>query len=198
MPASEASLASRSDLELLQLTAAGDDSAFAVFVERYQRAVFRHACCLAGRAEDAEDLLQDTFLAALKAAGQFRGDSEAKAWLFQITRRAAYRKVEPPKTALDDEETLASLALKAGWGSESPETLAMLAEDRARLDRAVADLPLEEREILLLREWEKVSGQEAAALLGLTIPAMKSRLHRSRIHLAALLRGDSAEKGGAQ
>ena len=64
----------------------------------------------------------------------------------------------------------------------------MLAENRRRLEGALAALPKDEREMLLLREWEGVSGDEAAALLGISLSAMKSRLHRARIHVAALLR----------
>jgi len=188
MSAAEESIDSATDFQLLQQTASGDRSAFATFVNRYQAAVFRHASCLAGHREDAEDLLQETFLSAFKAAGQFRGDSSAKTWLFHITRNAALRRIEKSKLVSQTGLSLDALAVRAGWGSADPESLAMLAEDRQRLEQALAALPNEEREILLLRELEKVSGEEAVALLGISLAAMKSRLHRARIHLAAILR----------
>lgn len=176
------------DLELLQRTAAGDRDAFTVFVERHQAAVFRHAYCLVHSREDAEDVLQETFLAALKSAGQFRGEASGRTWLLQIARRAAWRRFSPAAVSGADEESLESLALTAGWGAANPESLAMLAEDRRLLEAALAALPAAEREILLLREWDARPGEETAEALGLSLAAMKSRLHRARLHLAALLR----------
>ena len=80
----------------------------------------------------------------------------------------------------------------------NPESLAMLAEDRQRLETALAALPRDEREILFLRQWQRLSGEETVALLGISLAAVKSRLHRARIHLAALLRsgveGKEAER----
>ncbi len=194
MPASEDSLDAATDLDLLQKTASGDGIAFTVFVKRHQAAVFRHASCLATHREDAEDLLQETFLSAFKAASQFRGDASGRTWLFHITRNAALRRIELHTTISETELPLDSLAVKAGWGTVNPESLAMLAEDRERLERALSALPQEEREIILLRDWERVSGEETVALLGISLAAMKSRLHRARIHLAALLRGESERK----
>jgi RNA polymerase sigma-70 factor (ECF subfamily) len=188
MPAAEEPVGLETDFELLQRTASGNGLAFAEFVERHQAAVFRHASCLVGHRQDAEDLLQETFLSALKAAGQFRGDASGRTWLFRIARNAALRRTEKPQPLPESDLTLEALAVRAGWGITNPESLAILADDRRRLDRALAALPRDEREMLLLREWENLSGEEAATLLGISLAAMKSRLHRARIHLAALLR----------
>ncbi|MCC6536022.1 MAG: RNA polymerase sigma factor [Bryobacterales bacterium] len=181
------------DLDLLQRTAAGDRDAFTAFVERHQAAVFRHACCLAHSRADAEDVLQETFLSALKSAGQFRGEASGRTWLLQIARRAAWRRLKHT-TEGEEEATLESLAFTAGWGAQNPESLAMLAEDRRLLEAALAALPAPEREILLLREWDGRPGEETAAALGLSLTAMKSRLHRARLHLAALLRETRSTK----
>ncbi len=188
MSAREGTLIQETDLELLQKTALGDSGAFASFVTRHQAAVFRHAACLAVRPEDAEDLLQETFLSAFRAAGQFRGEASGRTWLFHITRNAAMRHLQPAMTVSESDIPLDTLALEAGWGNANPETLAMLAEDKQRLKQALHSLPQEEREILWLREWERLSGEEAALLLGISLAASKSRLHRARIRLAALLR----------
>ncbi len=144
--------------------------------------------------EDAEDLFQETFLSAFKSAAQFRGEASGRTWLFHITRNAALRRTHSRRTVNEADVPLDSLAVQAGWGTMNPESLAMLAEDRQRLEHALALLPEEESEILLLREWEKVSGEEAVRLLGISLPAMKSRLHRARIHLAALLRSGHERK----
>jgi RNA polymerase sigma-70 factor (ECF subfamily) len=184
----EESLDSATDLDLLKKSALGDGSAFTVFVARYQAAVFRHALCLSGNTADAEDLLQETFLSAFKAAGQFRGEASGKTWLFHITRHAALRCANRQPIVSESELPLDGLAIRAGWGSDDPESLAMLAEDRQRLEKALAALPREEREILFLRQWQRLSGEETVAVLGIGLAAAKSRLHRARIHLAALLR----------
>ncbi len=176
------------DFDLLQRTAAGDRAAFALFVERHQAAIYRHACHVTGRREDAEDLLQETFLSALRAAGQYRGEASARTWLFTIARNAYIRRNRPRYAARDDEIDLESLALRAGWGGRSPESLAILAQDRRRLENAMAKLSPGDRDTILLRDLEGLSGAETAAVLGISLSAVKSRLHRGRIELAALLR----------
>lgn len=190
MSVGEEPLTGLSDLELLRRTAAGDSRAFAQFAGRHQSAIYRHLFYLAARREDAEDLLQETFLSALRAAGQFRGDSSARTWLFRIAWNAALRRrsspvPEIPGTAV---ESLEALAFRAGWGRENPESLAMLAQDRERLGAALSLLKAEEREALLLRDVEGLSGEQTAGALGISLAALKSRLHRGRIALAALLR----------
>ncbi|MDE3165667.1 MAG: RNA polymerase sigma factor [Acidobacteriota bacterium] len=188
MPPAEEPVDASTDLQLLRRTAAGDHGAFAAFVERHQAAIFCYASTLLPGREDAEDVLQDTFLAAYRSAGQFRGDASGRTWLFCIARRSAWRKASAARTVGGDTEELEALALAAGWGSPDPERLAILAEDRRLLEGAFRQLPPQEREILWMREFEQMPGEAAAAVLGLTLPAMKSRLHRARLHLAALLR----------
>lgn len=191
-------LLTATDLDLLQRTAAGDRAAFSVFVERHQAAIYRHACHLTSRREDAEDLLQETFLSAFRAAHQFRGDSSARTWLFTIARNASLRSPharDAGRTTGEGEVDFETLALRAGWGANSPESLAILAQNRTRLERALARLSPGEREVILLRDIEGFSGEETAAILGLSLAAVKSRLHRGRIELAARLRAEaSAEK----
>ncbi len=194
MSHAEESLDSVTDLCLLKKSALGDGSAFGIFVERYQAAVFRHALCLSGNKADAEDLLQETFLSAFRAAGQFRGEASGKTWLFHITRNAALRCLHRPPVVSETDLPLDGLAIRAGWGSNDPESLAMLAEDREHLENALAALPREEREVLFLRQWQKLSGEETIAVLGITLAAAKSRLHRARIRLAALLRSGNEGK----
>ena len=83
---------------------------------------------------------------------------------------------------------LPELGEAAGWGSESPEAEVLRAERRARLARALDALAPEDREVLVLRDLEELTGEETAAALGLSLAAMKSRLHRARLRLAAQLR----------
>lgn len=179
--------ASLDDVQLLQLTASGDQAAFTRFVERHQGGVWRRALALTGEAADAEDLLQETFLAAWRSAGSFRGGSTAgetgaRGWLLTIAAHAWQKMGRRNATlvAVEDEESLEAIALRAGWGSGGSDT-----EAAAAVQEALHRLTPEDRRVLLLRDVEELSGEEVAALLGLSLAAMKSRLHRARLRLAA-------------
>jgi RNA polymerase sigma-70 factor (ECF subfamily) len=178
------------DAALLRRSAAGDHAAFEAFVERHQDAVYRYLVLFTGEAVDAEDALQDAFIAAWHGAGTFRGEGAARAWLLAIARHAAgrrrRRRVQEPASFV----SLEQLGLDAGWG-ESWEALPDSADDRgALLTAALERLRPEEREVIVLRDLEGFSGEETAALLGLTLQAMKTRLHRARLQLAAEVRRD--------
>lgn len=180
------------DAELLRRTAAGDRAAFDDFVVRHRAAVYRFARAASHSASDAEDALQDAFLAAYHGAHTFAGRATVRSWLFVITRREAWRRraaaLPEPITDADDHASWATAGRAAGFASDDPETLVLGAERRAALARALASLTAEDREILVLRELEDLSGEETAEALGLGLAAMKSRLHRARLRLAAALR----------
>ena len=191
MPDSHLDPGALTDAALLARAGAGDRRAFDLFVERHQASVFRFARTQVSRPDDGEDLLQQTFLSAWQAAGTFRGDGPARGWLFTITRHAATRlRQRQTREALDD-TPVEDLGVQAGWGQSNPEGLAIRHERHTAIASALAALPAEDREILTLRDLEGTSGEEAAALLGVGLAAMKSRLHRARLRLAAELR-----KGG--
>lgn len=179
-----------SDAELLGRTAAGESAAFDRFVERHQAAVLRFARSLESDPVQAEDALQETFLAAWRGAGGFRGGEGARPWLFAIARHAVYRQHRPRVGEPAELAPLTDLGVAAGWGA-APETdpVVRLA-DRDAVRRALARLPAPDREILLLREVEGFTAEECTGQLGLTLPAVKSRLHRARLRFAAALRGD--------
>jgi RNA polymerase sigma-70 factor (ECF subfamily) len=143
-----------------------------------------------GSDADCEDVLQETFVAAFRGCGGYRGEGSARSWLFGIARNLSkkiYRKrVGEPEEIVPLEE----LGLQAGWGRPPwTDSFAESLERRDTLEKALGRLTPEEREILILRELEGFSGEEAAAVLELSLPAMKSRLHRARLRLAALLVG---------
>jgi RNA polymerase sigma-70 factor (ECF subfamily) len=101
------------------------------------------------------------------------------------------KRVPAAISCLDDPEgSLKALGVSAGWGTEDPERMAARAQDRAFLARAFGRLPEAYREILTLRDLEGIPGETVAEMLGLALPAMKSRLHRARLALAACLRED--------
>lgn len=179
------------DAALLAATAAGDTAAFAAFMRAHQGPVQRHLVTFTGH-EDVDDALQETFIAAWRGAAGFHGVGSARAWLFTIARNTVRhqvrRRVGEPES-LESLESLDALAVRAGWGA-SPDGAAYTDAAVARdlVQAAFARLPQDEREILSLREIDALSGDETAELLQISLAAMKSRLHRARIHLAAVLR----------
>lgn len=184
-----------SDAVLVDRAAAGDEPAFATLVARHQASVFRLARAMTRSHQSAEDVLQQTFLAAWQALPRFRGDSSVRTWLLTIARHAAWHRQQDASRDAIDDTPIDELGVRAGWGAVGPEELAMRAETRDRLTAALARLEPDDRAILTLRELEELSGDETANALNLTLSAMKSRLHRARLRLAAELRATTHEGG---
>lgn len=176
---------------LLAATAAGDTTAFDRFVTRHAPHVHRFLGSLGVHEADADDAMQEAFVSAWRGAAGFRGDGTARAWLFTIARNAvrhaARRRVGEPErfAALDAADSLEAIAVVAGWGSGDDPAWG----DRVDLvQAALQHLGAADREILVLRDMEGFSGEETAEALGLSLPAMKSRLHRARLRLTAAVR----------
>ena len=171
-----------SDEELVRLSAGGDRRAFETLVTRHGDALFRYASRTCRSERDGEDALQDGLLAAWRGAGTFRGEASARTWLFQIVihacrRRKRRRAGEPAHhDGLEVAEALPS-------GERGADERAEARETAAALEAALGSLGDEAREVLLLRDVEGISGEETAAVLGIGLAAMKSRLHRARLEL---------------
>ena len=183
----------RDDDQLISLSASGDRAAFEVLALRHAPAVLRLARAMATSESSAEDVVQETFVAAFRASTTYRpGVSSVRTWLFAIARNEARRthkhRHEVLVTEEPDETPLLALGLAAGWGHEPAEEALARAERSERLAQAVAALAPDDREILVLRDLEGLSGEQASAVLGLALPAMKSRLHRARLRLLAEMR----------
>ncbi len=176
------------DVGLIARSAAGNREAFDEIVRRHQVRVFRLARALTADLGDAEDVLQQTFLSAWQAAPRFRGDASVSTWLLTIARNAAYQlRGQRSRLRLDD-TPLEDLGMRAGWGAPNPEALAVRAQQREMLDAAFARLAPDDRQVLTLRDIEGLSGEDTAEVMGVALAAMKSRLHRARLRLAAELR----------
>lgn len=165
---------------------AGDAEAFHALVIRYRGRVYHIALAVTGDPAAAEDALQETFLAVHRHATSFAGVA-FRAWLFTITRHEATRTQRRRAPIPVDETTLEALGEAAGWGADDQLDAEAM---KSRLASALARLAPEDREILVLRDLEERPGGETATTLGLTVQAMKSRLHRARLRLAAEMRGD--------
>ena len=189
--------ANRLDRELLRRTALGEASAFADFVSRHEAAVLRFCKTLVREPAAAEDALQETFLAAWRKADTFRGEGSARSWLFTIARRWVYRLGRREPLAVSDESaSVEELAVKAGWGLErNGEDWRQRIDDRIYLEQAFARLSDSDREVILLRDLEGFSSTEAAEILAIEVPVLKSRLHRARLRLTALVGGGVQDAG---
>jgi len=176
------------DPELLSQVAVGDAQAFEAFVIRHREAVWRFVRSMTRDAGAAEDVLQETFFSAWRSSASFRGDGSALGWLFTIARNAVYRQHRGKAGEPEQMESLAELGEAAGWGADPDPLDALVVKDE--VGRAFARLIVEDREVLLLREVEGLTNEECARLLGLGLPALKSRLHRARLRFVAHLRGE--------
>lgn len=183
------------DIDLVKAAASGDAASFERLVGRHEASVYRFIRTLTHDAS-AEDALQETFLAAWRGASGFRADSSVRSWLFTIARHAVHRQFrrhvgEPD---VDDQTPLDALGVQAGWGAtDNPEQAAARAEEGDAVRRALDALEPEDRRVLVLRDLEQLSGEEAAGVLGLTLPALKSRLHRARLRFAAQFRQETVD-----
>jgi RNA polymerase sigma-70 factor (ECF subfamily) len=179
------------DIALIRRAAGGDRDAFERVVVRHQASVYRFIRTLTSDLSRAEDALQETFLSAWTSARGFRGESSATTWLFTIARHAIERQFRrhAGEPAPADRVALDALGIAAGWGrTRDPEQALLKHEESAIVRRAIEGLNAADRRVLLLRDLEGLDGEEAAAVLGIGIAALKSRLHRARLRFAARLR----------
>ena len=200
---SEASVAPAppDEVSIIEKARQGDAGAFTELVLRYERRIFRLAKNITRNDEDAEDVLQETFLKAYKHLPEFQGNSRFYTWIVRIAVNEALmklRKRRPDRfVSLDEEidtgeETVAREI--AVWDGD-PEQRYSREELRQILERAVESLRPTFRTVFLLRDVDELSTEETAAALGLSIPAVKSRLLRARLQLRESLTRTFKRKG---
>jgi RNA polymerase sigma-70 factor (ECF subfamily) len=167
----------------------GDTRAFGDLVRRYEGKIFRLANHITQNREDAEDVLQETFMKAYEHLEQFKGDSKFYTWIVRIAVNQALMKLRRRKTdksvSLDEEiDTGEDTVVReiAAWG-ENPEEQFTREELGEILDGAVQSLDPPYRSVFVLRDVEDLSTEETAEALGLSVPAVKSRLLRARLQL---------------
>ena len=177
------------DAERLERAAAGDRGAFERFVVEHEGAVLRYIRTQTSDPEVAEDALQDTFIAAWRSADTFRADGSARAWLLTIARNAVRRQYRRPAGAPETFEPLDGEAVRAGWGRDPDEEWTDRIAARQLVERAFAALSSDDREVLVLRDLEGFGNEDVAEMLGLSLAAVKSRVHRARLRFMESVRG---------
>lgn len=189
------------DTALVERVRNGDAAAFNELVQRYERKVFRLARNITNSPEDAEDILQETFLKAYSHIGGFQGNSKFYTWLVRIAVNESLMKLRKRKSdrtvSLDEGiDTGEEVVVReiAVWDGD-PEQRYSQQEMRAILDEAVASLRPTFRSVFVLRDIEELSTEETADALDLSIPAVKSRLLRARLQLREKLTRMFRRKG---
>ena len=182
---SPAPLAANSDQALLTRAAAGDLEAFGVVYGRYRHVVYRFARAMTGATDAAEDITHDAFLAVLRDASRFDARRGAlSTYLYGIVRNLCREHLR--RASRVQPLDLDALDRPGEEGSVGRDSLAD-AELARLVRRALADLPSRYRELILLCDLHDVSYADAAYIVGCSVPAVRSRLHRGRHLLKASL-----------
>ena len=184
----------RPERVLIAAVQSGDRAAIEELLERHERQIYRFGLRMCGNEDDARDVLQETMLAAFRSLTDFRGDAELSTWLFQIARSFCIkeRRRERPTGPLDE------AAGEIAETSAGPEARAHAHEIGTALAVAIAGLPPEQREVVVLRDVEGLGAEQAAHVVGIEVGALKSRLHRARQELRSrllTLLGEDVELG---
>lgn len=174
----------RSDEDLVTAIRAGDRAAVEELLARYEPSIYRFGLRMCGHEDAAREVLQETLLAAFRYLPGFRGDAALSTWLYQIARSFCIkaRRGQHPTHSIDDAAELVDPAPR-------PDAHVHAREIGEALSRAIAILPPDQREVLVLRDVEGLSAEQAAAVVGVEVGALKSRLHRARMALRAELAG---------
>jgi RNA polymerase sigma-70 factor (ECF subfamily) len=178
------------DAALVEALRREDPEAPELLVETYGDRVYRLALRITGSNEDAEEVAQDALWTAARKISTFKGEAAFGSWLYRIAANAAYQKLRARKAkaheiAMDDvlpafDEAGRHFEPMADW-SERVDEQALQGELRRVLGAAIDELPPDYRTALVMHDVEGLSNPDIAEALGISLPAVKSRVHRSRL-----------------
>jgi RNA polymerase sigma-70 factor (ECF subfamily) len=177
------------DVALVDRVRGGDMLAFDILVRKYERQIFRIAQHITQNREDAEDVMQDAFLKAYEKLDQFQGNSKFYTWLVRIAVNESLMRLRKRRTgkmvSIDEDIATEEGSMPrdlADWAPD-PEQNYGQTELAGILRKTIQGLPQGFRIVFVLRDVEGLSTEETAEMLGLSIPAVKSRLLRARLQL---------------
>lgn len=171
-----------SDDVLIAAARAGDRRAVDELLARYERSIYRFGLRMCGDEDSAREVLQETMLAAFRNLSGFRGEASLSTWLYQIARSFCIKQRRGAHPSEPLHEDLTDQA-------PGPDAQAQARQIGEALAVAIAALPPDQREVLVLRDVEGLTAPEAAEVVGIDVGALKSRLHRARMALRAQLAG---------
>jgi RNA polymerase sigma-70 factor (ECF subfamily) len=180
---------------LVRRCLAGDEKAYRELVEKYQAQVYYLALRMVRRAEDAEDLTQETFVRMFRALARYDPARPFAAWLFTIATRLCIdhirrRKVSPMSLTQRDRESEEEHQIELEEPGLRPDEVASHAEEEQRTADLIAWLPPHYRIVVILRHQQDLSYEEIAEALELPLGTVKARIHRARALLKAKIEGE--------
>ncbi len=185
-----------SEVALIERMAAGDTAAFDVIYDRYRAPLYSFLVRLSRRRDVAEDLLEETWLRLVANAGRFKESTPLAPWLYTVARNLYFSYCRSRR--IEDEREAGLMGL---WPSvsrrPSPFEEAAADELHARLERALAELPPDVRELLQLSVVEELTPSEIAEISGVAPATLRQRLSRARARLARLLTDSTGKKSGS-
>lgn len=171
------------DEDLVRRYLSGDAGAFGTLVERHERRMYNLALRMTGREEDARDATQDAFLTALRKLSSFRGEAAFTTWMHRVTVNACYdllrkRQRAPLLDRAPEDDRRAGL--------EPPPAPDHAATSDLSIDvqRALLEVPEDFRAVMILHDVQDLPYEQVAAIVGVPVGTVKSRLHRGRVALA--------------
>ena len=181
-------LDSISDEQLVKELQAGSEEAFNLLFERYRPRIAAFSKYICKNEDQAEETCQEAFIKAFQSIRQFKGQSSFTTWLHTIAKNLCWsrkRKVKAhPVESLDTAafgEKITSQPRQIRDWSQQPDEVLMSKEISSVIDEAIKKLPQDYRAVLVMKDMEELSNEEISKILKLSVPAVKSRLHRARL-----------------
>jgi RNA polymerase sigma-70 factor (ECF subfamily) len=191
-----------SDEALIARAKERDFEAFETLIARYEDKVYRLAFRFVRNETEAKEIVQDTLLSVWRKLDSFKGDSQFGSWLFRVTANAALMRLRsqrrhaevsteelPPGFLDTNQSTFGQITSQGENWSKRPDEELQSEELRGQIQAAVDDLPEIYRTVFLVRDVDGLSTEETAEALGLSIPTVKTRLHRARMALREAIGG---------
>jgi RNA polymerase sigma-70 factor (ECF subfamily) len=172
--------------KLIELSQKGDRKALAQLVKLYEQTVYNFAFKICRNREKAEHVMQETFLSMVKSISQFSGKSKLSTWLYTVVSNHCLMLARSEKrreaSEFEEESTYSDAISSSDW-KFTPSDVTENNELKEVLDRVIERLPEDYKIVFMLRDVEGLSTAETAEIMNLTVPAVKSRLHRARAFL---------------
>lgn len=177
------------DADLIRRTLRGDHVAYAELVRRYQDRLFNSVYRVTGQAEDAEDIVQETFVKAYRALTRYQGSAQFFTWIYRIALNGAisHKRRRRPAVSLDSEPLLSAAEPPDESFGHRPDAAILRQEDEAVLQAGLNQLNPEFRAALVARDIDGLKYEEIAEVLDVPVGTVRSRIHRARLELRAAL-----------